>query len=85
MTRRGDGELNLKGEYFNPDSLKLFRAALLEDALIDEVAYQESLMGILNDNLEKIAMAFMVFIALLMFISLVRKLFVTMQLFGQHC
>ena len=64
-------ELNLKGEYFNPDSLKLFRAALLEDALIDEVAYQESLMGILNDNLEKIAMAFMVFIALLMFISFV--------------
>ena len=64
-------ELNLKGEYFNPDSLKLFRAALLEDALIDEVAYQESLLGILNDNLEKIAMAFMVFIALLMFISFV--------------
>ena len=64
-------ELNLKGEYFNPDSLKLFRAALLEDPLIDEVAYQESLMGILNDNLEKIAMAFMVFIALLMFISFV--------------
>lgn len=64
-------ELNLKGEYFNPDSLKLFRDALLADTQIEEVAYQESLLGILNDNLEKIAMAFMVFIALLMFISFV--------------
>ena len=60
-------ELNLKGEYFNPDSLQLFKASLEKNPLVEEVAYQESLLGILNDNLEKIAWALMVFVALLLF------------------
>ena len=64
-------ELNLRGEYFNPDSLQMFRAGLEKNPQVEEIAYQESLMGILNNNLEKIAMAFMVFIALLAFISFV--------------
>lgn len=64
-------ELNLKGEYFNPDSLQLFKASLEKNPLVEEVAYQESLLGILNDNLEKMAWALMVFVALLLFISFV--------------
>lgn len=64
-------EINLRGEYFNPDSLNLFSKSLEKDPIVGEVAYERSLMEILNRNLEKIAMAFMVFISLLMFISFV--------------
>ena len=64
-------EINLKGEYFNPDSLRLFSSQLEKEPGVEEVAYERSLMEILNRNLEKIAMAFMVFITLLMFISFV--------------
>ena len=64
-------EINLKGVYFNPDSLSLFSKSLEKDPIVEEVAYERSLMEILNRNLEKIAMAFMVFISLLMFISFV--------------
>ncbi len=64
-------EINLKGEYFNPDSLSLFSQQLEKNPNVEEVAYEQSLMEILNRNLEKIALAFMVFISLLMFISFV--------------
>lgn len=64
-------DMNLRGEYFHPDSIGAFAASLLEYRQIEEVAYQESLLEILNRNLEKIAWGFMVFIALLMFISFV--------------
>lgn len=64
-------EINLKGEYFNPDSLRLFSSQLEKDKAVEEVAYERSLMEILNRNLEKIALAFMVLVSLLMFISFV--------------
>lgn len=64
-------ELNLKGAYFHPDSIRLLASALMSNKQIEEVAYQESLLEILNKNLDKIAWTFMVFIALLMFISFV--------------
>lgn len=64
-------ELNLNGEYFHPDSIRILSGALMEEPQIDEVAYQESLLEILNNNMERIAYFFMVFIALLMFISFV--------------
>ena len=64
-------EINLKGEYFNPDSLRLFSNQLEKDKAVEEVAYERSLMEILNRNLEKVAMAFMVLVSLLMFISFV--------------
>ncbi len=64
-------ELNLRAEYFHPDSIKLVTAQLMKNPQIEEIAYQESLLEILNDNMERIAYFFMVFIALLMFISFV--------------
>lgn len=64
-------ELNLKAEYFHPDSIGLVAAELMENQQIEEIAYQESLLEIFNDNMERIAYFFMVFIALLMFISFV--------------
>ncbi len=64
-------ELNLKAEHFHPDSIRLVKESLMENPQIEEVAYQESLLEILNDNMERIAYFFMIFIALLMFISFV--------------
>lgn len=64
-------EINLNGEYFHPDSIRILSGALMEEPQIEEVAYQESLLEILNNNMERIAYFFMVFIALLMFISFV--------------
>ena len=64
-------ELSLKGNYFNPDSLKSFTASIMKEGSIEEVAYQESLMQMLNNNMERIAYFFMVFIGLLMFVSFV--------------
>ena len=64
-------EISLKGNYFHPDSIGSVISSLMENKLIEEVAYQESLLEILNRNLEKIAWGFMIFIALRMCISFV--------------
>ena len=64
-------ELNLNGEYFHPDSIRALSGILMKNPQIEEVAYQESLLELLNNNMERIAYFFMVFIALLMFISFV--------------
>ena len=64
-------ELSLNGEYFNPDSLKVFAASIIKNGSIEEIAYQESLIQMLNNNMERIAYFFMIFIGLLMFVSFV--------------
>jgi len=64
-------DLYLKGEYFNPDSIRHVAASLLENKQIEEVAYQESLLEILNENFERFAYIFLIFAGLLMFISFV--------------
>ena len=64
-------EINLKAEYFHPDSIRILSQQLQENPQIEEMAYQESLLELLNNNMERIAWFFMVFIALLMFISFV--------------
>lgn len=64
-------EINLKGEYFHPDSIRNLSVQLQENPQVEEIAYQESLLEILNNNMERIAWFFMIFIALLMFISFV--------------
>lgn len=64
-------ELYLKGEYFNPDSIRHVATSLLENRQIEEIAYQESLLELLNENFERIAYVFLIFAGLLMFISFV--------------
>lgn len=64
-------ELNLKAHYFSPDSLKLLEESLVKLPQVEEVAYQESLLELLNNNMERIAYFFAIFVALLMFISFV--------------
>lgn len=64
-------EVQLVGDYFSPDSVALFTSAVEQMPQVDEVSYQSSLIGAINDNIERIGMILMVFIVLLLFISFV--------------
>ncbi len=64
-------ELGLNARYFSADSLKILTGSLEELSQVDEVAYQESLVDILNKNMEKIGIVIMAFIVLLLFVSFI--------------
>ena len=64
-------DLYLKAEYLESDSLKTFAAKLSDMPDVREVAYQESLVKVINQNLEKIGVVLSVVLALLLFISFV--------------
>ncbi len=62
-------EVNLQSGYFDTDSLKAVREAFMQDDLVREVSYQESLVEAMNSNLDKIAIAATAVIVLLLVIS----------------
>ena len=64
-------DVQLNAEYFHPDSLALFRKQMEEISQVDEVLYQNTLIEAINDNIERIGLVMMIFIALLLFISFV--------------
>jgi cell division transport system permease protein len=64
-------DVNLEAAYVSADSLEVVKEALAASPLVDEVAYQTSLVEALNANLEKIGLVLGVLIALLLFISFV--------------
>lgn len=64
-------DIQVNAEYFSRDSLEMIRGELQADKLVAEVVYQESLVDLLNANLEKLGLVLAVFILLLMFISFV--------------
>ncbi|MEG0890304.1 MAG: permease-like cell division protein FtsX [Bacteroidales bacterium] len=64
-------ELSLKANYFVGDSLEILKAELLEMPPVAEVSYQDSLVEILNKNMERIGFIIMAFILLLLFVSFV--------------
>ncbi len=64
-------EVQLNGDYFSPDSVALFTAAVEKMPQVDEVSYQSSLISAINDNVERIGLIFLVFVLLLLFISFV--------------
>ena len=64
-------DVTLKADYVSPDSLAKVEAVLAASPLVDEVAYQTSLVEALNANLRKISVVLGVFILLLLFISFV--------------
>ena len=64
-------DIQVKAEYFSKDSLAMIQRELQMDPMVAEVVYQESLVDLLNANLEKIGLVLGVFILLLMFISFV--------------
>lgn len=64
-------DIQVNAEYFSKDSLVMIQKDLQKEKMIAEVVYQESLVDLLNANLEKIGLVLGVFILLLMFISFV--------------
>ena len=57
--------VQVNAEYFSKDSLAMVQCDLQKDPLIAEVVYQESLVDLLNANLEKVGMVLGIFILLL--------------------
>ena len=64
-------DLQINADYISTDSLIYIEGELLAIPIVEDVVYQESLIDLLNTNLEKIGIVFAIFIALLLFISVV--------------
>ncbi len=64
-------DVQLNAEYFHPDSLTQFRTQIEKNSQVDEVLYQNTLIEAINDNIERIGLVLMIFIALLLFVSFV--------------
>lgn len=64
-------DIQVNARYFSNDSLSVIEEKLRSMPPVDDVTYQESLVDLLNANLEKIGLAMAIFIALLLFISFV--------------
>lgn len=64
-------DINLKAEYVSSDSLELVKSLLEKDPLTDEVESQKNLVEALSTNMRKVTMLLAVFMALLLFISLI--------------
>jgi len=64
-------DLYLKAEYLDEDSLAVITGKLIEKPGVKELAYQESLVKAINQNLEKIGLVLTLILALLLFISFV--------------
>lgn len=62
-------ELKLTGEAITSDSLEVIKANLLQNRMVEEVVYQESLVETLNANLRRISLLLGVVIVLLMVVS----------------
>lgn len=61
----------VKPEYFVSDSLQILREDLLESPLVEDVVYQEDVIVSVNKNLRLGGIVFIIFAALLLFISMV--------------
>ncbi len=64
-------DVNLQAEYVSSDSLEVVKAQLAKSPLVEEVAYQTSLVDALNQNLQRISLALTLMVAVLLFISFV--------------
>ena len=64
-------ELQISADYISTDSLSVIKEALYAYPAVDDVVYQQSLVELLNANLERIGLIIGVFVLLLLFISVV--------------
>jgi len=64
-------DVNLEAAYVSSDSLEVVKARLSRSPLVEEVVYQTSLVDALNQNLQKISLALLVLVVLLLFVSFV--------------
>jgi cell division transport system permease protein len=62
-------EVKLNAAWANPDSLAIFEKAVMESRIVREVDYQKNLVHQVNDNLQKIGAALLLFGILLMAIA----------------
>lgn len=64
-------EIKLNSEYINPDSLQLVEQKLKSYTNISELIYQKDMMQIVNDNINRIGLALLILVIILMIISFV--------------
>lgn len=64
-------ELQIAADYISADSLSIIEEALYGYPAVDDVVYQQSLVELLNANIERIGIVAGVFVVLLLFISVV--------------
>lgn len=64
-------DVKLKAEYIHLDSLVLIKTELMGLDGVREVIYQESLIDIIADNMEKVGYVILTFVLILMIISIV--------------
>lgn len=64
-------ELKIDAGYMHKDSLTMIKEVISAYPEVEEVVYQESLVELLNANMERIGLVFSIFIALLLFISFI--------------
>lgn len=64
-------DLQIAAEYVSTDSLDVIESDLRQVPIVEDVVYQQSLVELLNANIERISMIAGVFVALLLFISVV--------------
>lgn len=64
-------ELQIAADYISTDSLSVIENSLRDYPAVDDVVYQQSLVELLNANLERIGLVAGVFVLLLLFISVV--------------
>lgn len=64
-------DIQINAEYISSDSLSVIQEELSKEELIQDVVYQESLVDLLNANIEKFGIILGVLVLLLLFISFV--------------
>jgi cell division transport system permease protein len=63
-------EVQLKADFANPDSIAWIEKQILDFSSVKEFNYQESLVNMVNKNIDRIALVLLIFIALLLLIAL---------------
>lgn len=63
-------EVQLKADFANPDSIAWIQKQILDFSSVKEFDYQESLVNMVNKNVNRIALVLLIFIGLLMLIAL---------------
>jgi cell division transport system permease protein len=63
-------EVQLKADFANPDSIGWIQKQILDFGAAKEFDYQQSLLRLVNENVNRIALVLFVFIVLLLFIAL---------------
>jgi cell division transport system permease protein len=68
-------EVKLKAEFANPDSVKMIETKLKTFEVIERVAYQKDLIGLVNDNVKKISLVLLglAFVLLIVAVALINN------------